>query len=95
MTELENIVYSQIKAFVPEFDSVKVTIRVSKKIYSLDFIAELNGEKIRCDTLLDDGTIKEKEFDKSAKFIADYIKSLPDYNSEKQNKYVLIIKDNK
>ena len=89
MNEMECFLAEQIKTLVPEYESVELKVKVNSTSYSVVFYATVDGERMQCFDMIDEGLFEEKDFDKVAKDIADYFRSLPDFNKEGLNKYIV------
>ena len=67
--------------------SINVKLLVSKSAYSLDFTATVNKIKYNAMKMVDDGMIKEKDFNACAEDIAKFVRKQTSYNPSKVNKY--------
>ena len=67
--------------------SINVKLLVSKSAYSLDFNATVNKIKYNAMKMVDDGMIKEKDFNTCAEDIAKFVRKQSSYNPSKVNKY--------
>ena len=86
MTELEKYIIDQLTQLVPNADVLDVRVNVGDKSYSVEFFATVNGVKHQCYDMIDDGIIKEKDFDTIVKQIAERIRNCPEYRSGEINK---------
>ena len=55
MTELEPFVAEQIKTLVPSYDTVELKATVSASSFSVEFFATVNGKKMQCFEMIDEG----------------------------------------
>lgn len=92
MTELELFVAEQIKTLVPSFDTVELKATVSTSSFSVEFFATVNGKKMQCFEMIDEGMFTEKSFNAVSKTIVNYFRELADFNAEGINKYTLTLK---
>ena len=67
--------------------SINVKLLVSKSAYSLDFNTMVNKIKYNAMKMVDDGMIKEKDFNACAEDIAKFVRKQTSYNPSKVNKY--------
>lgn len=92
MTELELFVSKQIKTLVPSYDTVELKATVSLSSYSVEFFATVDGKKMQCFEMIDEGLFTEKNFNAASKAIANYFRGLSDFNTESINKYTVKLK---
>ncbi len=92
MTELELFVAEQIKTLVPSYDTVELKATVSSSSFSVEFFATVDGKKMQCFEMIDDGMFTEKNFNAASKAIANYFRGLSDFNSAGINKYTVVLK---
>ena len=92
MKDLELFVSEQIKTLVPNFESVDLKATVSASSFSVEFFAIINGKKMQCFEMIDNGMFKEKDFNIVSKAIANFCRSLPNFDANKINKYSVELK---
>lgn len=92
MTELELFVAEQIKTLVPSYDTVELKATVSASSFSVEFFATVDGKKMQCFEMIDEGMFTEKNFNAASKSIANYFRRLPDFNTDGINKYTVVLK---
>lgn len=92
MTELERFVAEQIKTLVPSYDVVELKAIVSKSSFSVEFFATVEGKKMQCFQMIDNGQFTEKKFNIFSKTIANYVRELPDFNGNGINRYTVVLK---
>lgn len=92
MTELEYVVSEQIKTLVPNYDAVELKATVSASSFSVEFFVTVDGKKMQCFEMMDEGIFSEKEFNTVSKAIANYCRGLSDFNADGINKYNMILK---
>lgn len=92
MNELERFVSEQIKALVPNYESVDFKATVSSSSFSVEFFAIVNGEKMQCFEMIDKGMFTEKNFNIVSKTIANCFREQPDFDASGINKYDLKLK---
>lgn len=92
MTELELFVSEQIKTLVPNYEAVELKATVSSSSFSIEFFVEIDGKKMQCFEMIDEGMFSEKSFNIASKAIANYFRKLPDFNAEGINKYNVFLK---
>lgn len=93
MTELELFVSEQIKALVQHYDKVELKATVNSTSFSVEFFATINGKRMQCFQMIDEGMFTEKNFNSISKAIADYIRKLPDFKTDGINKYTVELKN--
>ena len=92
MTELEPFVAEQIKTLVPSYDTVELKATVSASSFSVEFFATVDGKKMQCFEMIDEGMFTEKNFNAASKAIANYFRGLSDFNADGINKYTVVLK---
>lgn len=92
MTELELFVAEQIRTLVPSYDTVELKATVSSSSFSVEFFATVNGKKMQCFEMIDEGMFTEKNFNATSKAIANYFRGLSDFNADGINKYTVALK---
>lgn len=92
MTDLELFVSGQIKTLVPSYDIVELKATVSSASFSVEFFATVDGRKMQCFEMIDEGIFTEKNFNVASKAIANYFRELPDFNADGINKYTVVLK---
>ena len=92
MTEVELFVAEQIKTLVPIYDTVELKAIVSASSFSVEFFATVDGMKMQCFEMIDEGMFTEKNFNAASKIIANYFRGLSDFNAEGINKYTVTLK---
>ncbi|MEG1618171.1 MAG: hypothetical protein RR310_05230 [Eubacterium sp.] len=91
MSTLEKYISEQVVKIVPSFEKLEFRANVGDNSYSVEFFATVNGKRMQCYNMVDDGLIKEKDLDALSETIASYIRSTPDYEFGKINKIVVAI----
>ncbi|MEE1066489.1 MAG: hypothetical protein UH249_10205 [Acutalibacteraceae bacterium] len=91
MTELELFVAEQIKTLVPSYDTVELKATVSASSFSVEFFATVNGKKMQCFEMIDEGMFTEKNFNAASKAIVNYFRNLSDFNTDGINKYTVVL----
>lgn len=92
MTEVELFVAEQIKTLVPIYDTVELKAIVSASSFSVEFFATVDGKKMQCFEMIDEGMFTEKNFNAASKIIANYFRGLSNFNAEGINKYTVTLK---
>ena len=92
MTEVELFVAEQIKTLVPIYDTVELKAIVSASSFSVEFFATVDGKKMQCFEMIDEGMFTEKNFNAASKAIANYFRNLSDFNTDGINKYTVVLK---
>ena len=92
MTEVELFVAEQIKTLVPIYDTVELKAIVSASSFSVEFFATVDGKKMQCFDMIDEGMFTEKNFNVASKAIANYFRGLSDFNADGINKYTVVLK---
>ena len=91
-TELELFVSEQIKALIPIYETVELKATVSLSSFSVEFFATVDGTKMQCLEMIDEGMFTEKNFNAASKAIANYCRGLADFNANSNNKYSIVLK---
>ena len=91
MPELELFVAEQIKTLVPSYDTVELKATVSASSFSVEFFATIDGKKMQCFEMIDEGMFTEKNFNAASKAIANYFRNLSDFNTDGINKYTVVL----
>ena len=91
MTELELFVAEQIKTLMPSYDTVELKATVSASSFSVEFFATVDGKKMQCFEMIDEGMFTEKNFNAASKAIANYFRNLSDFNTDGINKYTVVL----
>ena len=91
MTELELFVAEQIKTLVPNYNTVELKATVSASSFSVEFFATVDGKKMQCFEMIDEGMFTEKNFNIASKAIANYFRGLSDFNADGINKYTVVL----
>lgn len=92
MTELELFVSEQIKTLVPNYDTVELKATISSSSFSVEFFVTVDGKKMQCFEMIDEGIFTEKNFNVISKAIANYLRGLSDFNTDGINKYTVTLK---
>ena len=92
MTESELFVSEQIKTLVPNYDTVELIATVGASSFSVEFFATVNGKKMQCFEMIDDGMFSEEKFNAASKAIANYFRGLSNFNATGINKYTVMLK---
>lgn len=92
MTELKVFISEHIKILVPSYDTVELKATVSSSSFSVEFFATVDGKKMQCFQMIDDGQFTEKNFNIFSKAIANYVRELPDFDNSGINRYTVILK---
>ena len=91
MTELELFVAEQIKTLVPNYNTVELKATVSASSFSVEFFATVDGKKMQCFEMIDEGMFTEKNFNAASKAIANYFRNLSDFNTDGIKKYTVVL----
>lgn len=92
MTELEKYIIDQLKQLVPNADMFEVRVNIDDKSCAVEFFATIEGIKYQCFDLIDNGIIKEKDFDVMAKQLAKYIRTCSEFRPGEINKFSFVAK---
>lgn len=92
MAELELFLAEQMKTLVPNYDTVELKATVSSSSFSVEFFVTVDGKKMQCFQMIDDGQFSEKNFNLFSRAIANYVRELPDFNKKGINKYSVVLK---
>lgn len=91
MSELEKYVFEQIKKLVPAFEKLEVRANIGDNSYSVEFFVTIDGEKMQCYDMVDNGLLKEKDIDTVSKAIAEYVRKMATYENGKINKIAFTV----
>ena len=92
MTELEKYIINQLKQLVPNAEVIEVRANIGDKNCSVEFFATIEGIKRQCFDMIDDGVIKEKDFDVMAKQLAKHVRACPEFRPGEINKFFFVAK---
>ena len=87
MTDFESYIAEQLSHLIPNCENIEVRANISESSYSFEFFATINGKRMQCFDMIDEGLIKEKDFDICAKAIAQYARSTAGFKTGEVNKY--------
>ncbi len=91
MTELEKYIIDRLKQLVPNAEQFEIRINIGDKSYSVEFFATIDGIKHQCYDMIDNGVIKEKDFDAMVKQLVKYIRDYSEYRVGEINKFTFIL----
>lgn len=91
VTELETFVAEQIKTLIPHYDMVELEAAVTASSLSVEFFVTVDGKKMQCFQMIDDGLFTEKNFNTAAKAIAAYVREQPDFRQDGINRYHVVL----
>lgn len=89
MTDYEKYISKQISTIIPNFEKIDFRANIGDSSYSVEFFATIKGRKMQCFDMVDDGLIKEKDFDTVSENIAKFIRNTSDYQKNTINKIKL------
>ena len=92
MTELELFVSEQIKMLVSNYSTIELKATVTSNSFSVEFFAKIGERKMQSFEMIDEGMFSEKQFKVVAKKLANYFRSLSNFNKEGLNKYTVVLK---
>ena len=93
-TPTERFVSNQIRTLVPNYDTGKLKATVSSSSFSVDFFVTIDGKKMHCFDMIDEGMFTERKFNTVSKTIANYFRGLSDFDTNGINKYTVVLKNN-
>lgn len=91
MTALDRYISEQVEKIVPTFEKLEFRGNIGDNSYSVEFFVTVDGKKMQCFDMVDDGLIKEKDLDTVSQSIVDYIRKSSSYESGKINKITTTI----
>lgn len=91
MTELEKFFSNKISQLIPNYDKLEVRANVSDSSYMIEFFVTINGKRMQCYDMVDDGTLVEKELDDVFESIAQFIRNMSDYKKGEINKISFVL----
>lgn len=92
MNELENYVSEQLKTLVSNYDVIELEAAVTSSSVSVEFFATVEGKRMQCFQMIDNGMFTEKDFNAVSKAIANYIRRQPTFNKDGINRYAVVLK---
>lgn len=92
MTLMERFIAEQVTKIVPSFEELELRANIGDNSYSLEFSVTVDGKKMQCFEMVDDGLIKEKDLDTVSESVADYVRKSAEYENGKINKVSVIVK---
>lgn len=90
MTELEKYIIEQLKQLVPSAERFEVRANIGDKSSSVEFFATFGGIRHQCYDMIDNGDIKEKDFDVMVKQLAKHIRTCSEYCPGEINKFSFV-----
>ena len=87
MTELEEKIIKQLKQLVPGAEQFEVRANIGDKSSSVEFFATIDGIKHQCYDMIDNGEMKEQDFDAMVKQLAKFIRTCSEYRPGEINKF--------
>ncbi|MEG2428774.1 MAG: hypothetical protein RSA99_00145 [Oscillospiraceae bacterium] len=91
MTAFERYISDQVEKIVPSFEKLELRGNIGDNSYSVEFFVTVDGKKMQCFEMVDDGLIKEKELDIVSKSIANNFRKSSSYESGKINEITISI----
>lgn len=86
MSELEDFIKKKLVLLVPNSEKLEVCANIGDNAVSLEFFATINGKRLQCIDMIDNGLIDEEVFDSIAKEIAIQVRLSPEYKKGVVNK---------
>lgn len=86
MEKLELQIQEQLKVLVPKAKNIELRATVSDSSYAIEFIAEVDGKKMQCYDMADNGLIDEDELNRILAEISDDIRKDASYKKGEVNK---------
>lgn len=91
MMASDRYIAEQVEKIVPSFEKLEFRGNIGDNSYSVEFFVTVDGKKMQCFEMVDDGLINEKDLDTVSEAIADYIRKSSTYESGKNNKITTVI----
>ncbi len=79
MTDLQKLIEEQIWKLVPGCEKLEFWGNVSDSSFAMEFFATVDGKRMQCYQMADEGLLKEKELDAAFKTIADHFRTDQQY----------------
>lgn len=79
MSELEKYVADTLAPLIPTYEKLDVRANIGDNTYSVEFFATINGKRMQCYDMADNGIIQEKDLDVAFNAIAEYVRKTKDY----------------
>ena len=86
MSELKEFIKNKLLLLVPDSEKLEVCVNIGDTALSLEFFATVNGRRMQCYDMIDNGLIDEETFDSVAKEIAAQIRLSPKYKKGEVNR---------
>lgn len=93
MSELETIIKKEVEKVVPHFEKLELRATVGSNSYSVEFFATVNGKRMQCYEMADNGLIDEDDLEIITQEIAKELRKSPEYKSGQPNKFSFVIAD--
>lgn len=93
MSELKEFIKNKLLTLVPSGEKLEICVHIGDSAISLEFFATINGKRMQCYDMIDNGLIDESTFDSVVKEIATQIRLSPEYKNGEVNKlqFTLVI----
>lgn len=85
---MKEYIIKQLLQLVPNAEAFEFRANISDKSYSIEFFASVSGVKYQCFDMIDNGIIKEQDFDSIVKQLATFIRNSSEYHPGEINKIV-------
>lgn len=87
MLTIETYASQQIRTLIPKCEKLEIELYIGDTDSSVDFFGTINGQRKQCLDFIDEGVISEKEYNKVAKDIVNFVRSSENFCPGKVNKY--------
>ncbi|WP_418725218.1 hypothetical protein [Dysosmobacter sp.] len=84
---IETYASQQIRTLLPKCEKLEIELYIGDSDFSVDFFGTINGQRKQCLDFIDEGIISEKEYDKVAESIVNFVRNSEDFRPGKVNKY--------
>ena len=87
---VEQFAIQQIDTLISGYERIELEMYIDDVSYSVDFWVMIDGQKKQCLDLIDEGAIKNKDYEAVARTIVEYVRASKDYKTGSVNKYKAI-----
>ena len=87
MLTIETYASQQIRTLLPKCEKLEIELYIGDTDSSVDFFGTINGQRKQCLDFIDEGVISEKEYNKVAKDIVNFVRGSENFRPGKVNKY--------
>lgn len=93
MKELEIYTLEQVSQLVPKYEKLEFFANIADTSYSIEFFVTVDGTRMQCFDMIDNGLLEEEDVDAALKRIAEYVRGREDYVRGKVNRVSIVVNE--